>query len=97
MQIEVQKRKNNVMSSQLTRLLLKLYGKRYMGFSEAREFLQVEDVVFSEIIKQLQYEYLVDVVTYLDDRDVKEYISLTERGEKLVFELMEKTYELPEQ
>ncbi len=77
-------------------MLLKLYGSKRMEFMQAMHYMDMCKAEFSKLVGELQGEYLVDVVTYRDGRYVKEYLSLTERGERIMYEIMEKTCELPE-
>lgn len=96
MQIEVPQRNRTAIPLEGVKMLLKLYGSKQMEFTQVMRHMGMCNAEFSKLVSELQREYLVDVVTYLDGRYVKECLSLTERGERIIYEIMEKTYELPE-
>ena len=51
---------------------------------------------FRTLLGWLQREYLVDVVSSLEENEVAERVELTEKGEEVLVSLLEKTCELPE-
>jgi len=86
----------DVMSGQSLATLLALVGTKRMRVEALRERTKLTPPAFGNLLGWLQQEYLVDVVSSLEGKDVEEKVELTEKGEAVLVSMLEKTCELPE-
>jgi CTP-dependent riboflavin kinase len=76
--------------------LLALAGSRRVEVDELQARMKLTAEGCEELISWLQREYLVDVVSSLDGRKVRDVVQLTDKGEQVLISLLERTCELPE-
>lgn len=76
--------------------LLALVGTRRMGVKALQIRTKLTPSAFGDLLGWLQREYLVDVVSTLEEDRVEERAGLTEKGEAVLVSMLEKTCELPE-
>jgi hypothetical protein len=76
--------------------LLALVGTKRMDVESLRKKTRLAPFAFDDLLGWLQREYLVDVITNLEGDQVKENVSLTEKGEAALVSILESTCELPE-
>lgn len=76
--------------------LLALVGTKRMDIGSLRERTRLSPSAFQNLVKWLQDESLVNVVSTLDVEGPKERAELTEKGEALLISMLERTCELPE-
>jgi DNA-binding MarR family transcriptional regulator len=76
--------------------LLALVGTKRMDVEALRERTKLTPTAFENLLAWLQREYLVDVVTSLVGKKVKEIVALTDKGESALVSMLESTCELPE-
>ena len=86
----------DVLSGQSMVTLLALVGTKRMEVEALRVRTRLTPIAFENLLSQLQREYLVDVITSLEGDQVKENVTLTEKGEEVLISLLESTCELPE-
>ena len=86
----------DVLSGQSLLTLLALVGTKRVDMETLRERTKLTPFVFENLLAWLQREYLVDVITSLEGDQVKEGVTLTERGEAALVRMLESTCELPE-
>jgi hypothetical protein len=86
----------DVLPGQSLVTLLALVGTRRMEVDALRERTRLAPLAFESLLGWLQREYLVDVITSLEGKEVKENIALTEKGEAALVSMLENTCELPE-
>jgi len=86
----------DVPSGQSLVTLLALVGTKRMDVKTLRERTKLTPFAFENLLGWLQREYLVDVITSLVGDQVKESVTLTERGEVALVSMLESTCELPE-
>lgn len=84
------------MTSEGLAALLALAGSRRLGAEELRRRMKLPSQGFGSLLSWLQREYLVDLVSSLEDRRVSSSIVLTDRGERVLLGLLENMCELPE-
>jgi predicted ArsR family transcriptional regulator len=58
--------------------------------------LGINEREYRRTIETLQQDYLVDLVSHLDGETVKETLRLTEEGEMILLQSLERMCELPE-
>ncbi len=85
-----------ILSGQSLVTLLALVGARRMGVEALRGRVSLNPHAFGNLIGWLQREYLVDIVSTLDGNRVEEEVELTEKGEAVLVNILEKTCKLPE-
>jgi hypothetical protein len=76
--------------------LLALAGSRRVEVDELQARMKLTPDGCEELLSWLQREYLVDIVSSLDGREVSQVLKLTDRGERVLISLLERTCELPE-
>jgi hypothetical protein len=76
--------------------LLALAGSRKVEVDELQARMKLTPEGCGELLSWLQREYLVDIVSSLDGKKVTEVVQLTDRGERVLISLLERTCELPE-
>lgn len=76
--------------------LLSLVGTKKAEVEVLRDRTKLKPAAFRSLLNWLQREYLVDVVSCLAGDEVQERVELTERGEKILMGILERTCELPE-
>jgi len=76
--------------------LLALAGSRRLDVAELQTRMKLTAEGCEELLSWLQREYLVDVVSSLQGNEVNETIQLTDKGERVLIGLLERTCELPE-
>ena len=76
--------------------LLALAGSRSLTPDELRRRTKLTQSGFGNLIRWLQREYLIDIVSRLDGMEVREKVRLTEKGEAVLISTLEQTCELPE-
>jgi hypothetical protein len=76
--------------------LLALAGSRRVEVDELQARMKLTPEGCEELLSWLQREYLVDVVSGLDGNKVTEIVRLTDKGERVLLGLLERTCELPE-
>ena len=76
--------------------LLALVGTKRMDVETLRERTRLTPFAFGNLMRWLQREYLVDVVSELTGDEVEEKVRLTDKGEAVLVSLLERTCELPE-
>ena len=86
----------DVGSGQSLVTLLALVGARRMDVEALRERTKLAPLAFENLLGWLQREYLVDVITSLEGDEVKEKVTLTDKGEATLVSMLESTCELPE-
>lgn len=86
----------DLVSGQSLVTLLALVGSKKMGIEALRERTKLTPVAFERLLHWLQRGYLVDVVSSLREGRIEERVELTEKGESVLVEMLEKTCELPE-
>jgi hypothetical protein len=86
----------DVVSGQSLVTLLALVGTKRMDVETLRERTKLTPLAFENLLAWLQREYLVDVITSLEQDKVKESVALTEKGEAALVSMLESTCELPE-
>jgi hypothetical protein len=84
------------LTSQGLTALLALAGSRRLGVDALGARMKLTGRGFSSLLSWLQREYLVDVVSSLEGEEVRETVKLTDRGERVLVALLERTCELPE-
>ena len=82
-------------STSLTALLA-LAGSRKVEVAELQARMKLTPEGCEDLLSWLQREYLVDVVSSLQGNQVRETIRLTDKGERVLISLLERTCELPE-
>jgi len=85
-----------VLSGQSLVTLLALVGAKRMNVGALRERVNLNPRAFGSLLGWLQREYLVDLVSALDGDHIEEMVELTEKGEAVLVNMLEKTCELPE-
>jgi len=85
-----------VLSGQSLVALLALVGTKRMDVESLRERTRLTPFAFGNLLRWLQREYLVDLVSNLEGSDVEEKVELTEKGEAVLVSMLEETCELPE-
>lgn len=85
-----------MLSDQSLAALLALVGSRRMSVEALRGRMKLKPYAFGSLLRWLQREYLVDVVSTLQGDRVEEKVELTDRGEAVLVGMLEKTCELPE-
>jgi len=86
----------DVLSVQSLVALLALVGTKRMDVESLRERTRLTQFAFGNLLRWLQREYLVDLVSNLKGSDVEEKVELTEKGEAFLVSMLEETCELPE-
>jgi hypothetical protein len=86
----------DILSNQSLVTLLALVGSRRMDVKALQERTKLAPFAFDDLLRWLQREYLVEVVSTLDGDNVAEKVRLTERGETVLVGMLERTCELPE-
>ena len=86
----------DAVSGQSLVTLLALVGTKRMDVESLRERTRLAPFAFENLLGWLQREYLVDVITSLEGNQVRENVSLTEKGEAVLVSILERTCELPE-
>jgi hypothetical protein len=76
--------------------LLALVGTKGMDVEALRSRTKLAPLAFAGLLKGLQQEYLVDIVSSLDGDHIGEKVELTDRGESVLVSTLEMTCELPE-
>ena len=76
--------------------LLALVGTKRMDVEALRNKTKLSTHAFVDLLNWLQQEYLVDVIASRGVDGADERITLTEKGEKLLVSILERTCELPE-
>ncbi len=76
--------------------LLALVGTKRMEVETLRERTKLAPINFVALLAWLQHEYLVDIISGLEDGVVKEEVRLTDLGEAVLVTMLERTCELPE-
>lgn len=76
--------------------LLALVGARKMEVEAFRARTRLAPLAFDRLLRWLQREYLVDVITSLDGERIREEIDLSEWGESVLISMLERTHELLE-
>ncbi len=77
-------------------VLLALAGARRMNLEAIRGRTRLGPRSFGRLVRWLQREYLIDVVSTLYGDVVEERVKLTEKGEAVLVSILENTCELPE-
>ncbi len=77
-------------------VLFKLAGSDSMNTRTLGRSLGLSDLECLQVVEDLQRRYLVDVVSRLDGRTVRETLRLTEDGEAVLARSLEQMCELPE-
>ena len=85
-----------MLSGQSLVALLALVGTKRMDVESLRERTRLTPFAFGNLLRWLQREYLVDLVSNLEGSDVEEKVELTEKGEAVLVSMLEETCELPE-
>jgi len=85
-----------LLSGQSLVTLLALVGTRRMDVEALRERTKLAPLAFENLLGWLQREYLVDVITSLEEEVVRESVVLTEKGEAALVSILESICELPE-
>lgn len=86
----------DLLSGQSLVTLLALVGSKKMGVEALRARTKLTPHAFGTLLGWLQREYLVDVVSGLAGDQIEEKVALTEKGEAVLVDMLEKTCELPE-
>ena len=86
----------DVLSGQSLVTLLALVGTKRTDVEALRAKTRLSPLAFENLLGWLQREYLVDVITSLERDQVKESVTLTEKGEAALVSMLESTCELPE-
>jgi len=76
--------------------LLALAGSGRRNAAELRAKTGLTAAGFDSLLTWLQREYLVDLVSTLQEDSLVETVELTERGEQVLVSLLEQMCELPE-
>jgi hypothetical protein len=76
--------------------LLALVGTKRMDIEALRSRTRLAPLAFASLLKWLQQEYLVDIVSSLNGDHIGEKVELTDRGEAVLVSMLERTSELPE-
>jgi hypothetical protein len=67
-----------------------------MELKALRERIRLAPLAFGKLLGWLQQEYLVEVVSGLEGSEVSESVKLTDRGERVLVGMLERTCDLPE-
>ena len=86
----------DMLSGQSLFALLALVGTKRMDMESLRERTKLPPFAFGTLLRWLQRECLVDVVSNLRGDEVEERVELTEKGEAALVSMLENTFELPE-
>jgi len=86
----------DMLSGQSLVALLALVGTRRMDVESLRRRTRLTQHAFGNLLGWLQQEYLVDIISNLNGKQVEEKVELTEKGEAVLVSMLEKTCELPE-
>jgi len=77
-------------------LLLAAASPRGRDITQIRMELGLDQFRFERLLTELQEGYMLDVVSYLDGRRVRETLRLTEHGTDVLLEVLSGVAELPE-
>ena len=86
----------DIPSGQSLVTLLALVGSKRMGVKALQERTKLSPFALGNLLGWLQREYLVEVVSSLEEDKVAENVRLTDRGETLLVCMLERTCELPD-
>jgi DNA-binding MarR family transcriptional regulator len=84
------------LTSQSLTALLALAGPKQLDVSSLTARMKLDAKEFEALLSWLQREYLVDLVSSLEGQRVRTHVVLTDRGERLLVNLLEQICELPE-
>lgn len=85
-----------ILADQSLFALLALVGSRRMDTGAFRRRTGLNPTAFDRLLGQLERESLVDLVSTIGTHRTEEEVVLTERGEVLLLNMLERTCELPE-
>lgn len=77
-------------------VLFKLAGSDSVNVKTLGKRLELSEQECARIVEDLQRRYLVDIVSRLDGKAVRETLRLTEEGEAVLSRSLEQMCELPE-
>lgn len=86
----------DTLSGQSLVALFALVGTRKMDVETLRGRTRLTPIAFRRLLRWLQREYLVDVISNLEGDRVEEEVKLTDKGESVLVSMLEQTCELPE-
>ncbi len=83
-------------SSGELKVLLALLSSDTLETEALRSKLSLDESEYNSILGSLQKQYMVDAISQLKGDEVREGLRLTEHGESVLTDIMERTCELPE-